>query len=57
MIAHKLFTSLEPEHRNNLDWHWYVGRDMTKPINNKLKLRSCHSLFLLPFCFFSQLTR
>lgn len=42
MISHKMYTDLEPEYRKNLRIAFYVGKDMTKPINNKFKKRSCH---------------
>jgi len=42
MVVNKMYTTLEPEHRKNLHVAFYVGKDMTKPINNKFKKRSCH---------------
>ena len=47
MISHKMYTNLEAEYRKNLRIAFYVGKDMTKPINNKFKKRSCHSQLLL----------
>ena len=42
MVAHKLFIGLEPEHKKHLHYYFYVAKDMTKPIHNKFKKRSCH---------------
>jgi hypothetical protein len=42
MIANKLYTELEPEHRKNLHVAYYVGKDQVMPIHNKFKSRSCH---------------
>lgn len=43
MISHKMYTELDPEQRERLHIHWYVGKDQTKPLHNKFKQRSCHS--------------
>ncbi|CCA76136.1 hypothetical protein PIIN_10136 [Serendipita indica DSM 11827] len=37
MVAHKLFTTLKPEHHKNLHWYWYVAKDMMEPIVAKKK--------------------
>lgn len=42
MVAHKLYTTLEPEYRKNLHWFWYVAKDMVEPIVAKKKKRDCH---------------
>ncbi|KAK8229092.1 hypothetical protein HDK77DRAFT_282760 [Phyllosticta capitalensis] len=42
MVAHRMYSELSPEQRKNLHVHWYVGKDQTKPLNNKFKQRSCH---------------
>ncbi|CAG7852085.1 SubName: Full=Uncharacterized protein {ECO:0000313/EMBL:EQB58197.1} [Serendipita indica DSM 11827] len=42
MVAHKLFTTLKPEHHKNLHWYWYVAKDMMEPIVAKKKQRTCH---------------
>lgn len=43
MISHEMYTELDPEQRERLHIHWYVGKDQTKPLHNKFKQRSCHS--------------
>ena len=43
MVLHKMYASLEAEQKKNLHAYFYVGKDQTKPINNKFKKRSCHS--------------
>lgn len=51
MVAHRMYSELSPEQRKNLHVHWYVGKDQTKPLNNKFKQRSCHSKFTkVPLC-------
>lgn len=42
MIAHRLYSELGPEARDNLDVHAYVAKDQIRPIHNKFKKRSCH---------------
>ena len=42
MIAHRLYSSLSPETKNNLHYYWYVGKDQTKPLVQSKGLRSCH---------------
>jgi phosphatidylserine/phosphatidylglycerophosphate/cardiolipin synthase-like enzyme len=42
LVASRLFSQLEPEHRKNLDWCYYVAKDQDRPVHNKFKGRSCH---------------
>ncbi|KAI1345050.1 hypothetical protein F5Y15DRAFT_410728 [Xylariaceae sp. FL0016] len=41
-IAHRLATHLSPAARQRLHWHWYVAKDMTRPVIAESKHRSCH---------------
>ena len=42
MVAHKLYSSLAADEKKFLHYYFYVAKDMTKPIHNKFKRRSCH---------------
>lgn len=57
MTLHKMYTALDPADRPRLRCAFYVGKDMAKPISNKFKKRSCHSISSPPFLFSSSLPR
>ncbi|PVH82189.1 hypothetical protein DL98DRAFT_570738 [Cadophora sp. DSE1049] len=42
MIAHKMYTSLSPQGKQNLHYFFYIGKDQTVPIVAKKKKRDCH---------------
>ncbi|KAE8149782.1 hypothetical protein BDV25DRAFT_155747 [Aspergillus avenaceus] len=42
MISHRLYGALESEERSRLRIYNYVGKDQTRPIHNRFKMRSCH---------------
>ncbi|KAJ3172091.1 hypothetical protein HDU88_006905 [Geranomyces variabilis] len=42
MIANALYLSLTEEEKKNLDIYNYVAKDMTRPIHDSKKCRSCH---------------
>ncbi|KAK0721602.1 hypothetical protein B0T26DRAFT_673406 [Lasiosphaeria miniovina] len=42
MVAHKLYESLSAAARQRLHYFWYVAKDMTRPLVQEHKKRSCH---------------
>lgn len=42
MIAHKLYSSLSPAGKQHLHYFFYIGKDQTRPLVAKKKLRDCH---------------
>ncbi|KAI9847238.1 MAG: hypothetical protein M1838_000974 [Thelocarpon superellum] len=47
MVAHGLYKGLAQEDKKHLHYYFYVAKDMTKPIHNKFKKRSCHVKLLI----------
>jgi hypothetical protein len=47
MVAHKLYTKLGPQYRQNLHWFWDVAKDTVEPIIANKKKRDCHIKMLI----------
>ncbi|KAI9834684.1 MAG: hypothetical protein M1826_000086 [Phylliscum demangeonii] len=49
MVAHKLYSSLADDGaaRARLRYHYYVGKDQTRPIHKTFKKRACHIKLLI----------
>lgn len=42
MVVQSMYPRLSDEHKANLKWYWYTGKDQKSPLNAKDKSRNCH---------------
>lgn len=42
MVVQNMYSHLAEEHKKNLKWYWYTGKDQKTPLNAKDKSRNCH---------------